>query len=169
MNVSSIGEALILLSSVLISAVQAETFPKVALQLILPSDIGLQASVLGKFEDLFRSQKYIMKSRTKNIEVKPVSSTMSSGPDGLLQTLCNDTFTNNVVTVIKINNPKMSKSFSVVNAYLSLLLESNGIPIISWDSEYVSTKRVSIFQPFIHLLFQRITCIAINNLYTLRN
>ena len=142
MNVSNLGEALFLLSSVFISAVQPQEMPKVALQFIFP-DIGLQKGKLGNFDLLFNSQKRIRSP--SSVEVTSVmtwTKNKKPGPGEVLQALCNDTFHNNVVTVLHINNPKVSRDFKEVSRYLTQLLDSIGLPVISWDSDFSASRQV---------------------------
>lgn len=142
MNVSNLGEALFLLSSVFISAVQPQEMPKVALQFIFP-DIGLQKGKLGDFDLLFNSQR--RQRSPSSVEVTSVmtwTKKQKPGPGEVLQALCNDTFRNNVVTVLHINNPKVSRDFKEVSRYLTQLLESVGLPVISWDSDFSAARQV---------------------------
>ncbi|KAL8565901.1 hypothetical protein ACOMHN_036827 [Nucella lapillus] len=142
MNVSNLGDALFLLSGVFISAVQPEPSPKVALQLIMPDTSSKLA--LGNFTLLFKTEN---RTRTpSSVEVTSVMTWMTNevpGPGDILRALCNDTFRHNVVTVLHINNPKVSRSFANASAYMTRLLESIGMPVISWDSDFSTARQVS--------------------------
>ncbi|XP_076442925.1 uncharacterized protein LOC143281574 [Babylonia areolata] len=141
MNVSNLGEALFLISGVFISAVQPEPSPKVALQLIMPDTPSRMA--LGNFTLLFRHEN---RSRTPwSVEAASVMTWVTNrvpGPGDVLRALCNDTFGRNVVTVLHVNNPKVSRSFTNASSYLTRLLESVGLPVISWDADFSTARQM---------------------------
>ncbi|XP_076458545.1 uncharacterized protein LOC143292240 [Babylonia areolata] len=193
MNVSNLGEALFLLSSVFISAVQPQPTPRVALQLILQESI-ITKSKLGDFRLLFNSQKsslwrgggglggvggvgggvggrgggfrYPSSSSSldsssssssssaaagaggaagSSLEVSPVMTWVRNaalGPGDMLEALCNDTFEHNVVTVLHVNNPGVLGLGHDVSRYLTQLLQSVGLPVISWDSQFSTARQM---------------------------
>lgn len=144
MNVSSLGEALFLLSSMYLSLVQpSKVAPRqVALQFISPQ-FPLHGHDTTEFERYFRSFQSLLGSDLP-FKVLPVASWIRKGnPGEILQILCNQTFSNNVVTVIYINNPQLLKVAPSTVRYLQQLLHSVGMPMISWDMEFSMSRKVS--------------------------
>lgn len=155
-NVSSLWEAMLLLNLGFISAVGPQKPPEIGLQLIFPN-VGLQKNELGSFEAQFNQgvAKVLgsrggfspaLKSKVESVQTFLEHDTRDfSGPGAVLQALCNDTFKNNVVAVLHFNNPNVATRYSQISFYLMKLLDSIGLPVISWDSEFSAIHAVSTF------------------------
>ena len=142
MNVSNLGEALFLLTSVFISAVQPTPARTVGLQYIMPH-ISFPGA-MGEFPSIFRTYNKTRQSSAINVTaVMTKTRAAKEGPGEVLRALCEDTFPNNVVTVLHINNPAVASDFVDVSPYLTRLLDSVGLPVISWDTQFSTESQVS--------------------------
>ncbi|XP_059165876.1 glutamate receptor ionotropic, NMDA 2B-like [Physella acuta] len=115
--------------------------PLVSLHSLFPKSISIndlgkeQSSTLLTFRRRYEriAMNYTIKEGTHSMAY--------DSPREILDTFCKGMFPNHVITLLNINNPLGMSRRTSSNKYILKLAEFLGLPIISWDSEYVGDSQ----------------------------
>ncbi|CAL1526333.1 unnamed protein product [Lymnaea stagnalis] len=137
MSANSLTEALLLLSGVYISLVSPDPKPvSVGLHAILP-----KTAMSQPFTPLDRRYPVIGSA----FEITTGSTRSDYSPREILNMLCNDVFPKNTISILFLNNHNLFQKYHPPAIhYLRRIIESLGLPIISYDTEFSLNTRPSL-------------------------
>ncbi|GFO28640.1 glutamate [NMDA] receptor subunit epsilon-2 [Plakobranchus ocellatus] len=121
----------------------------VSLYAILPRHFGMKNSLSREFTSTVINIRRDARFRTLNkffLTKNYVKFGQSDSPQEILELFCKEIFSNNVVTILNINNPLGMTPRSESNKYILELASYLGIPVISWDTQFTASSEVSALQ-----------------------
>lgn len=127
---------------------------KVNLHALIPSNVMIEKEFEDALHKSFLQFALIFKVRSPRMyRMFDPSGNLTflrrDEPLEILNAFCNDVLAKDTVTLLILNNPDVLGRRPEANAYIMEIAESLGIPVISWDAEYLGSPRVSLLSVFV--------------------